>query len=400
MAARPRNVSVLDRPPARLVMSVPLEIVDIGTCQSEASIITMNEALSDVLEKIAPIDSEIVTKARARTAQLVMPPRALGTLHDIAEKLCGIGATLSPDVNKKAILVFAGDHGVARERVSAYPQDITATMVCTFLAGGAGINALARHIGADVFVVDMGIAKALAVNALPHADKLRMQSIAKGTRNFTRMPAMTRKQAEEAVMKGFEAASERFAQGCQLIGTGDMGIGNTTASAAIGMCVCKTSVDDMVGRGTGVDSAGLARKKSVVVKALELHQPSADDGLDVLAKVGGFEIGGIAGGILAAAFHKKPVVVDGFISTAGALIAHLLCRHCVDYMFAGHLSEETGHGIMLKHLGLEPILQLGMRLGEGTGAALAMGIIDAAVQVHTQVLTFAEANVQARLVSD
>nr|MBS0022210.1 nicotinate-nucleotide--dimethylbenzimidazole phosphoribosyltransferase [Gammaproteobacteria bacterium] len=360
----------------------------------------MNETLSDVLEIIAPVDKEIVTKARGRTAQLVMPPRALGKLHDIAEKLCGIGGTLSPDVNKKAILVFAGDHGVAREGVSAYPQDITAMMVGTFLAGGAGINALARHAGAEVLVVDMGIAKALAVKALPNTDKLRMQSIAKGTRNFTRAPAMTRKQAEEAVMKGFLVASESFAQGCHLIGTGDMGIGNTTASAGIGMCVCKASIDDMVGRGTGVDSEGLARKKSVVVKALELHQPSADDGLDVLAKVGGFEIGGIAGCILAAAFHKKPVVVDGFISTAGALIAHLLCAHCVDYMFAGHLSEEPGHGIMLKHLGLEPILQLGMRLGEGTGAALAMGIIDAAVHVHTDVMTFAEANRQARLVSD
>ncbi|MFZ0257082.1 MAG: nicotinate-nucleotide--dimethylbenzimidazole phosphoribosyltransferase [Gammaproteobacteria bacterium] len=355
----------------------------------------MDKALSDVLGKIVPIAQEIVIKASERTAQLLMPPRALGRLHDIAERLCGIGRTLTPDLREKAILVFAGDHGVAVEGVSAYPQDITTAMVHTFLAGGAGINAIARHVGADVFVVDMGIAKDLDRGPLPNANKLRMQCISRGTRNFTREPAMTRGQAEEAVMKGFQAASERFAQGCQLIGTGDMGIGNTTASAAIGMCICKAGADEMIGRGAGVDSAGLARKKNAIVKALELHQPVAGDGLDVLAKVGGFEIGGIAGCILAAAFHNKPVVVDGFISTAGALIAHVLCPHCVDYMFAGHLSAEPGHGIMLKHLGLEPILQLGMRLGEGTGAALAMGIIDAAVHVHTEVMTFAEANVQA-----
>jgi nicotinate-nucleotide--dimethylbenzimidazole phosphoribosyltransferase len=349
-----------------------------------------NKALSAVLEKIVPIDGETVNKARERTAQLVMPRRALGRLHDIAEKLCGIGRNLTPCVEKKAILVFAGDHGVALEGVSAYPQDITAVMVRTFLGGGAGINAIARHVGAEVLVVDMGVAKALDRESLPNAEKFRVHSIARGTRNITREPAMTREQAEEAIMSGFQAASECFAQGCQLIGTGDMGIANTTPSAAIGMCVCKADADAMVGRGAGVDDEGLARKKQAITSALNLHEPDASDGLDLLAKVGGFEIGGIAGCLLAAAFHQKPVVVDGFISTAGALIAQALCAHSVDYMFAGHRSEEPGHRIMLSHLGLEPILQLGMRLGEGTGAALAMSIIDAAVRVHTEVLTFAD----------
>lgn len=351
----------------------------------------MNKALAEVLKAITPIDEEIVNKARARTAQLVMPPRALGRLHEIAERLCGIGSTLNPEIGKKTILVFAGDHGVAVEGVSAYPQDITATMVRTFLSGGAGINAIARHVGAEVLVVDMGVAKVLEVESLPNADKLRIRSIARGTRNFTQEPAMTRDQAEEAVMQGFHAASECFAQGCQIIGTGDMGIGNTTPSAAIGMCVCKANADEMVGRGTGVDSAGLVRKRSAVSRDLAFHHPNANNGLEVLTKVGGFEIGGIAGCILAAAWHKKPVVIDGFISTAAALIAHALAPHCVDYMFAGHLSEESGHGIMLEYLGLAPILQLGMRLGEGTGAALSISIIEAALGLHSEVMTFAEA---------
>ena len=357
----------------------------------------MNKALSDVLKGVTPIDQQTVDQARQRTAQLVMPQRALGRLHDIAERLCGIGRILTPDVGRKTVLVFAGDHGVAGEGVSAYPQDVTAAMVHTFLAGGAGINALARHVGADVLVVDMGIAKPLDVEALPNANRLRRHSLARGTRNFTREPAMTRDQAEAAVMKGFQVASECFAEGCQLIGTGDMGIGNTTPSAAIGLCICKASVDEMIGRGAGVDNVGLAHKKHVITKALARHQPVANDGLDVLAKVGGFEIGGIAGCILAAAYHKKPVVVDGFIATAGALIAHALCPHCSDYMLAGHLSEEPGHALMLKHLDLEPILQLRMRLGEGTGAALAMSIIEAATCVHNNVMTFAEAKVDAGL---
>lgn len=360
----------------------------------------MNKALSEVLQKIVPIDIETVGKASERTAQLVMPRRALGRLHEIAERLCGIGRTLSPDVGEKTILVFAADHGVAVEGVSAYPQDITAAMISTFLSGGAGINAIARTVGAEVLVVNMGIARELDVGSLPNADKLRIHSIARGTRNLAREPAMTREQAEEAVMTGFQVASERFAQGCQLIGTGDMGIANTTPSAAIGMCVCNVGADEMAGRGTGIDSDGLARKRESIVRALELHQPAANDGLDVLAKVGGFEIGGIAGCILAAAFHQKPVVVDGFISTAAALIAHALCPPCVDYMFAGHLSEELGHEIMLAHLGLEPVLRLDMRLGEGTGAALAMSIIDAAVRVHREVMTFAQANVHANLPRD
>ena len=204
---------------------------------------------------------------------------------------------------------------------------------------------------------------------------------------------MSRQNAEKALLVGFEQASRRVENGAEILGTGDMGIGNTTPSAAIGAVITGASLDEMVGRGTGVDDAGLAHKRDIVRRGIETNTPLPEDGLDVLAKVGGFEIGGIAGTILAAAFHRRAVVVDGFISTAGALIAHTLCPTIKDYLFAGHCSEEAGHRTMLKHLGLEPILDLGMRLGEGTGAALAMGIMDSAVRMFKEVLTFQEAGV-------
>jgi len=269
-------------------------------------------------------------------------------------------------------------------------------MVRTFLAGGAGINAMARHVGAQVFVVDMGVAQDLDPVCLPNAHLLKILKVGAGTGNFTKMPAMTRPQAEEAVVNGFCATSEVFSTGCHVVGTGDMGIGNTTASAAVGVCLAAAGVEEMVGRGTGVDDQGLSRKRQAVRKALDLHGPDPRDGLDVLSKVGGFEIGGIAGCILAAAHQKRPVVVDGFISTAGALIARALCPASVQYMFAGHRSAEPGHGIMLRRLGLEPLLDLGMRLGEGTGAALAMTVMEAAVRIHREVMTFEQAHVSGK----
>jgi nicotinate-nucleotide--dimethylbenzimidazole phosphoribosyltransferase len=204
---------------------------------------------------------------------------------------------------------------------------------------------------------------------------------------------MTREQAETALLHGFRLASEQFEKGVQLIGTGDMGIANTTPSAAIGVALTGCSVEDMTGRGTGIDDESLRRKRAIIAQALALNSPDPANGLDVLAKVGGFEIGGIAGCILAGACHRRAVVVDGFISTAGALIAQSLCPAAADYLFAGHCSQEPGHRIMLKRLGLMPILDLRMRLGEGTGAALAMGVMDAAVRVFREVLTFAEAGV-------
>jgi len=349
--------------------------------------------LKEIIKKIAPLDAEWVEKARERTAQLVMPPRALGRLHEISERLCGIRKTLKPAINRKAVLVMAGDHGVATAGVSAFPQEVTGEMVKTFLRGGAGINAICRHVDADVWVVDMGIIPDLKPEPDAGGDRFLNRKVAQGTSNLAKGPAMTRQAAEESIINGFQAAAELFQNNVEILGTGDMGIGNTTPSAAIGTVITGTTIDEMVGRGTGVDDQGLSRKKDAVRNGIQLNQPDPKDGLDVLAKIGGFEIGGIAGCVLAGAFHSRPVVIDGFISTAGALVAHTLCPQVADYLFAGHCSEESGHRAMLKYLGLEPILDLGMRLGEGTGGALAMGIMEGALRVFNEVLTFEEAGV-------
>lgn len=349
--------------------------------------------LKEISEAIEPVDSGWVEKARHRTSQLVMPFRALGRLHEIAERLCAICETLKPSISRKAILVMAGDHGVVDEGVSAYPQVITGEMVRTFLKGGAGINVLARQAEAEVWVVDMGIIPDLAPDLLDKGPRLLIQKVAKGTANFAEGPAMTRQEAETALLTGFRLATDLFQKGVEILGTGDMGIGNTTPSAAIGTLLTGRTLEEMVGRGTGVDDEGLLRKREIIRRGIEVNRPKPEDGVDVLSKVGGFEIGGIAGSILAGAYHRRPVVIDGYISTAGALVAHAICPHVVDYLFAGHCSDEPGHTFMLKYLGLEPILDLGMRLGEGTGGALAMGIADAAIRIFRDMLTFQEAGV-------
>jgi nicotinate-nucleotide--dimethylbenzimidazole phosphoribosyltransferase len=350
-------------------------------------------SIDKIVDGIHPVDQTWIAKAEERTARLVMPPRALGRLHTIAERCCGIQATLTPELAQKAVLVMAGDHGVAAEGVSAFPQEVTGAMVRTFLAGGAGINAIARHVGARVWVVDMGMIPSIDPLDVEGGSFLKVHKVGPGTASFVRGPAMTRDQASQAVLTGFNLACEQFEAGVQVLGTGDMGIANTTPSAAIGAVVTRASLDEMVGRGTGVDDQGLTRKKTVIAQGLELNQPNRADGLDILAKVGGFEIGGLAGLALAGAYYQRPVVIDGFISTAGALIAQTICPIVTDYLFAGHQSEEPGHKIMLRHLGLKPILDLGMRLGEGTGGAMAMSIMEGALRVFKEVLTFEEAGV-------
>ena len=349
--------------------------------------------LSQIIAGIAPLDSHWMEKAKARTAQLVIPPRALGRLHDISERLCAIQQTLEPTIANKAFLVMAGDHGVVDEGVSAFPQQVTGEMIRCFLMGGAGINILAGQAEAAVFVVDMGIIPDLDPTSLKGGDIFFVDKVGRGTASFAKGPAMSPAQAEASVMAGFKRAAALFDQGMDIIGTGDMGIGNTTPSAAIGAVITGASLDDMVGRGTGVDDAGLDRKKAVIRQGIDLNRPDPADGLDVLSKIGGFEIGGIAGTILAAAFHGKPVMIDGLISTAGALIAQALCPQTTQYMLAGHCSEEPGHRIMLAHLGLRPILDLGMRLGEGTGGALAMNVVQGAIGIFRQMLTFEQAGV-------
>ena len=346
--------------------------------------------LHEIVKNIEPLDHDWIAKAKERTAQLVMPTRALGRLHDISERLCAIQKTLQPSIGRKAVLIMAGDHGIVEEGVSAYPQEVTGAMVQTFLVGGAGINSIARHVAADVHVVDMGI-----IPTLDNVDRDRLivRKIATGTANFARGPAMSRLNAEQSILLGFQEAANLYQKGIEIVGTGDMGIGNTTPSAAIGAVICGVELEEMVGYGTGVDIKGLARKRDAIARGIAVNNPNPSDGLDVLAKVGGFEIGAIAGCVLSGGFHRRPVVIDGFISTAGALIARTLCPQVADYLFAGHCSEESGHRAMLKHLKLDPILDLGMRLGEGTGGAMAMSIMQAAVGVFKEVMTFEEAGV-------
>ncbi len=312
--------------------------------------------LAEIIKEIQPVDQRWIQRAQQRTAQLVMPTRALGRLHEISERLCGIRQTLEPAINEKAILVMAGDHGIVEEGVSAYPQEVTPAMVRTFLAGGAAINAISRQVGAEVWVLDMGIIPDLDAAGLDGAERLLVEKVGNGTANFAKGPAMSLQEAEKALLIGFNQASKLIEHGAEILGAGDMGIGNTTPSAAVGILLTGASLTEMVGRGTGVDDAGLVRKREIVRRGIEINDPDPRDGLDVLAKVGGFEIGGIAGLILAGAFHRRAVVIDGFISTAGALIADALCPLVKDYLFAGHCSEEPGHRLMLKHLGWIPFL--------------------------------------------
>lgn len=340
--------------------------------------------------KIFPQDQDVRDKAVAHLEQLTMPHWALGDLMDLAVDLAGITRSLEPPVTRKKVVVMVGDHGVTVEGVSKFPSEVTAQMVYNFVAGGAGINALARQAGAEVVVVDMGCATDLS--ELSGEGKIISRKIGPGTQNIAHGAAMTRTHAVMAVEAGIEVANQ-LAPDVDVFGTGDMGIGNTTPSTAIVATLTGKSVDELTGRGTGLDDEQLAHKKKMLERILQINKPDPKDGLDVLAKVGGFEIGGIAGLIIGAAANRKPVVVDGFISTAGALIACSLEPFVRDYIICAHRSMEPGHRAMQEKIGCRPLLDLNMRLGEGTGAALAMNLVEAAVAILTEVATFADAGV-------
>ncbi|MHB8836310.1 MAG: nicotinate-nucleotide--dimethylbenzimidazole phosphoribosyltransferase [Candidatus Methylomirabilia bacterium] len=342
--------------------------------------------------KIAPLDATAQAIAKTRLDQLTMPHWALGRLMDLALELAGITGSARPPVARKTVVVMAGDHGVTAEGVSLYPAEVTQQMVFNFVAGGAGINALARLVGAAVQVVDMGVRGDLS--ALAAAGKIKRVHIADGTKNMAAGAAMTREEAVRAVAAGIEIALALGAT-TDVFGTGDMGIGNTTPSSAIVAVLTGESVAAVTGKGTGIDDDQLKAKVRVIEKAIGVNKPNAADALDVLAKVGGFEIAGIAGVILGAAAQRKPVVIDGFISTAGALIAQGLCPESASYMIAAHRSVERGHQVALAKLGKKPLMDLDLRLGEGTGAALAMHLVEAAVRVLTEVATFGEAGVSS-----
>ena len=346
--------------------------------------------LDATYRRIYPQDFDFRRQAEERLNQLTMPHWALGDLMDLAIDLAGMTRSMHPPVARKCVVVMAGDHGVTTEGVSRYPAEVTTQMVHNIVRGGAGINALALQAGAEVRVVDMGAVDDFV--DLVRAGQVIAKKIGRGTANMVYGPAMTRTHAVMAVEAGIEVAN-LLAPEVDVFGTGEMGIGNTTPSTAIAAVLTGRPVAEVTGRGTGIDDDQLRHKIKVVERAIARNRPDPTDGLDVLAKVGGFEIGGIAGLILGAAAHRKPVLVDGFISTAGAMIACVLEPFVRDYIICAHRSVEPGHGALIDKLGRRPLLDLNLRLGEGTGAALAMNVVEAAVHVLTEVATFAEAGV-------
>lgn len=349
-------------------------------------------ALPEILGGIGPADATAMRRAAARQMTLTKPPGSLGRLEDVSVQLAGIFGVERPVIRGKAVIVAAGDHGVVAQGVTGYPQAVTAQMVRNFLAGGAAISVMARLGGVDQIVVDAGIASARLVDQ----PGLRNLRIGRGTADMSLGPAMSRQQAIRCLEAGAALATEVAASGVNLIATGDMGIGNTTASSAIAAALTGKPPTETTGEGTGRNPEQLRRKASVVARALEVNAPDPRDPIDVLGKVGGFEIGMLAGVMLGAASERCAVVLDGFISGAAALIAHGLSPAVRDYLIASHRSAERGHQAVLAHMGLDPLLDLGMRLGEGTGAVLAMGIIEAAAACLAGMATFGEAGVSDR----
>ena len=343
------------------------------------------------IDRIQPTDIRLLAQAQARLDRLTKPIGSLGRLEELAARYVMITGEMNPKVPRGAVYTFAADHGVTVEGVSAYPSAVTPQMVLNFLRGGAGVNVLARHVGIEVRVVDIGVAF-----DFESAPGLIQRKVMPGTKNLMVESAMSLAQAEQALHVGIELATEAAQEGIGLIGTGEMGIGNTTASSAIAAVMTGRSVAEVTGRGTGIDDAGHARKIDVIQRALALHRLDSTHAMEVLAKVGGLEIAGLAGLMLGAAAARIPVVLDGFIAGAAALIAVGLQPRCKDYLIASHQSVERGHRAILDHLGLKPLLDLDLRLGEGTGACLGMSLVFAAIKILTEMATFDEAGVSER----
>ena len=339
--------------------------------------------------KIERLDKKVLDETQKRLDNLTKPLGSLGRLEEIAKQVVAITGMKNPQLKNKVIITMAGDHGVVEEGVSAYPKEVTPQMVYNFLKGGAGINVLARHVGAKVMVVDMGVAVDLDKHPSLIAKKINY-----GTKNISKGPAMTEKEAVAAVEAGIDMVLNE--DNIDIVGTGDMGIGNTTPSSAITAVFTRQKVEVVTGRGTGIDDKIFKNKIKVIEKAIKINKPDHKDGLDVLQKLGGFEIGGLAGVILGGAMRRIPVVIDGFISTAAALVAVNIEPKAREYLMSSHKSVERGHRVALAYLSLKPILDLDLRLGEGTGAALSMNIIDAAVKILNEMATFDSANISKK----
>lgn len=351
----------------------------------------MSNLLNDTIQNIKPLDNSYMTIARARQDTLTKPVGSLGRLEELSIQLAGIQAKSRPQIKQKSIIVMVADHGVVAEGTSAYPQEVTSQMVLNFIRGGAAINVICRQAGIKVMVVDIGIAgKTSSFMGIIH------KKVAQGTQNMCKGQALTRDQAIQAIETGIEIVKDEYNRGLDIVGTGEMGIGNTTASSAICSVMTGRSVAEVTGKGTGLNDQQLQHKIEIINQALRLNQPDSADALDVLAKVGGLEIGGLTGVILGAAARRVPVMLDGFISGAAALIAAGLCPQVKNYMIAGHISVEPGHTIALEHLGLKPLVNLNMRLGEGTGAAIGISLAEASCRILSEMATFTEAGVSGK----
>ncbi|MBM3244778.1 MAG: nicotinate-nucleotide--dimethylbenzimidazole phosphoribosyltransferase [Candidatus Omnitrophica bacterium] len=347
--------------------------------------------IQEIIQGIKPLDLGIMEKTQVRLDNLTKPQGSLGRLEELAKIITGITGNENPGLENKVIFTLASDHGVTEEGISPYPKEVTAQMVYNFLNGTAGINVLSRHCGARVVVVDIGVAEEIKIKK-----DLIVEKINYGTKNMINGAAMSMEEAEKSIETGMRVFETELAKGINMAGTGEMGIGNTTASSAITACLCGRPIEEVTGRGAGLDDKGLEHKIRVINKALEINRPDPGNPIQVLSKIGGYEIGGLTGIILACGFYKIPVVIDGFISGAAALIAYKLQPKIKDYMIASHCSMEKGHGVILSQIGLKPLLDLGLRLGEGTGSALAMNIIEASVKILSQMATFKNAGVSER----
>jgi nicotinate-nucleotide--dimethylbenzimidazole phosphoribosyltransferase len=352
----------------------------------------MMDKINQAINKIKPLDEKAMAEARRRQDNLTKPQGSMGQLEFLSIQVAGIKGDAKPRIIHKVIFTLAGDHGVTRGGVSAYPSEVTPQMVYNFLRGGAAINVLARQVGARVIVADLGVA-----SEFERHPQLKNKKVALGTDNMAEGPAMSREEAIRSIEAGMELVEEELTKGMDILGTGDMGIGNTTPSSAITSALTGEDVVAVTGKGTGLDEEGWMRKVKVIQKALALNRPDPKDAIDVLSKVGGFEIGGIVGVILAGARYGIPVVIDGFISGAAALIAASLSPQVKPYLIASHQSSEPGHKRILEHLGLTPLLSLNMRLGEGTGAALGIFLVEASLKILDEMATFAEAGVSEKI---
>lgn len=347
----------------------------------------MSQSVMERIGEIRGLDQSAIEAAKLHISNLTVPPGSLGKLEAMALQLAGITGEVRPSFDRREVIIMAGDHGVCDEGISAFPQEVTPQMIHNFLAGGAAVNVLARQAGADVVCVDIGVNSDLS-----HPDLLS-RKIRYGTANMALGPAMSYEEAIESILVGMKVVEDAVKRGVQLFITGEMGIGNTTASSAVICALSNIPVAEAVGRGTGIDDSRLQHKIAVVERAIAVNVPDPQDPVDVLAKVGGLEIGGLVGVILGAAVHGCPVIIDGFISSAAALLAKSICPAAADYMVVSHASHEQGHRRLLEELNLRPVLELDLRIGEGTGGVLCLHLVDAACRIVNEMATFESAGI-------